>query len=230
IDTVVGMASTVHAQRHYHKSPGGKKVASSRLLVFDSSKSTEKILAMNDHVKALKDGDPDLDMEIVGRRIRASNIYVDKDYQPVYSYKSFDILIKPNGERIERPHVTLDQNVNATLPVRVTDKYMDPRELLTKYIFRKSYFLSHHDGTSYKFLHDIATDLAKRKMFVRLQAYDSEGKKTAPLILSSNGTPFPVAFLEGKVDGDKYCLILHVADREFKVPDREITELEGENA
>ncbi len=220
------MSPTTKNEWHYHRSPKGKKVYSHRLLAYDTSKGTDKILALENVPTQLKDGDPEMDMESAGRRIRTNNIVVDKDMNPVYTYKAFDILVKPNIKPIERPHVVREANVNATLPVRLTEKMVDPAELMTRYIFRKTYFLWHQDGASYKFLYDLAKRLAEQKKFVRLQAYDQDAKKTAPLILYPRATPYPAAFLEGRIDGDKYCLLLHLADREFKIPDKEIEEQE----
>ncbi len=224
IDTVLSMATTSRKAWRNHRSPEGKKVYSYRLLTFDTNKSPEKVLAGDNPAKSLKDSDPEFDIESAGLRVRTNNIVVDSAMKPVYTYKAYDVLVKPDGKQIERPHMSHEPNVNATLPVRVTDKMADPAELMTRYIFRKSYFITHHDGTSYKFLYELATSLASKKQFARLMAYDPEAKKAAPLILSSIGTPFPAAFLEGRVDGDKYCLIMHLADREFKIPDKEIEE------
>jgi hypothetical protein len=36
-----------------------------------------------------------------------------------------------------------------------------------------------------------------------------------PLVMSDGGKPYR-AFLEGRIKGDKYCLILHLADQELK--------------
>ena len=45
-------------------------------------------------------------------------------------------------------------------------------------------------------------------------------KGTSPLVLSRGGVPYR-GFLEGRVDGSKYCLILHMTNlelKEFKKP------------
>ena len=41
------------------------------------------------------------------------------------------------------------------------------------------------------------------------------GKGNEPIILNDGGKPFR-GFLEGRVEGDSYCLILHLSNQEFK--------------
>jgi hypothetical protein len=36
-----------------------------------------------------------------------------------------------------------------------------------------------------------------------------------PLVMNDGGKPYR-AFLEGRIKGDKYCLILHLTDQELK--------------
>ena len=42
-------------------------------------------------------------------------------------------------------------------------------------------------------------------------------KSKDPLILRRGGTPYR-GFLEGRTDGDKYCLLLHFSKMELKAP------------
>ena len=42
-----------------------------------------------------------------------------------------------------------------------------------------------------------------------------EQKDIEPLVMANGGTPYR-AFLEGRVDGDKYALILHLTNMELK--------------
>jgi hypothetical protein len=149
---------------------------------------------------------------------KTSQLFVDDKYKPVYSYQAYDTLYK-DGKYQERPHVVTASNVNERIPVKITEKYYKPEELAKKFVFRKSYFLTHTDGASYKFLYDIARDLVERGEFVRLQAYNPETKKPVALVMVSGARPFPAAFLEGRVDGDKYYLAVHLSDRELKPPD-----------
>ena len=226
IDTILTLTPTHRALQKYKRTRDGRQASSVRALVFDSTKAPEKIIDA-DFSETLKKEDPELDLEVVGKLVRkTSRIVVDNDLEPVYTYKEFDVLTKPDGQEIERPHLTQSPNINELLPVKITDKYYKATDLLQKFVFRKSYFISHTDGVSYKFLYDIAQKLAELDRFARVVAFDQTTKKPAPIVMIAGGPPFPAAFVSGKVLDDKYCLILHLADRELKLP----TDAEEEEA
>jgi hypothetical protein len=220
VDTVVNLSPTHKKPIHYHQTHDNKVVISKKVIKFDSRLAPTFLLKMDNLSDKLKTEDPEYDLELTGKFVdKTVRIVVDpKTINPVYSYKEVDILEKPDQEKIERPHTQTIANINEPIPVKVTDTYHTPTELLRKYIFRKSYYLSHTDGMSYKFLYDIAEFLQEKGKFVRLQAFDQETKKSTALIVRNGGAPFPAAFLEGKIDGKNYCLVLHLADRELKLP------------
>lgn len=218
-DAIVNVATTHRSQKRYYNSTEGKKVRSTRALVYDRKHASEKILNQEKVADNLKNKDEEIDLENAGRRIsRTAQVVVNENLEPEYNYKIVDILEKPTGERIERSHLTPQSNVNESIPLRITKKLFEPLDLIRNYIFRKSYFITHDDAITYKFLYQIAKKLHEKKAMARVQAYDQETKKIAPLILYNGGTQFPAAFLEGRIDGETYCLILHLSDREFKIP------------
>jgi hypothetical protein len=45
-------------------------------------------------------------------------------------------------------------------------------------------------------------------------------KSNQPLILRRGGSPYR-GFLEGRTQGDKYCLVLHFSNLELKAPPKE---------
>jgi len=53
----------------------------------------------------------------------------------------------------------------------------------------------------------------------------AKGKK--PLIFQTNGTPFR-GFLEGRVDGERYMLLLHLSNMELRRPTPKEEAAEGE--
>ena len=58
----------------------------------------------------------------------------------------------------------------------------------------------------------------------------SGAKGTNPIILNAGGVPYR-GFLEGRIDGERYCLILHLSNMELKAPPRsEPAAATGENA
>jgi hypothetical protein len=220
IDTVVNLAPVRTIQKKFYTTTSGEKPINIRSIIFDEEITSEKLQENKNLSKLLKEEDPEINFELAGKRIRqARRIIVDKEYNAVYTFQEFDVLERPTGETIERPYTVTYPNINETLPVRISDKYFSKEELLTRLVFSRSYYISHVDGVSYLFLYEIAKKLFELNRLVRVVAYDQQTKKPSPLVLSVGGKKFPAAFLEGKIDGDKYFLILHLSDRELKLPE-----------
>ncbi|MHA1745607.1 MAG: hypothetical protein ACTSWW_06380 [Promethearchaeota archaeon] len=218
--TVVDLSQThKRVWRHYRKADGSR-VKSVKILAYDTTLSTKKLLQDHeqDFSTKLKNEDFEVDIESAGKIIpKTKRIVVDKNFQPVYAYKEMDILRKPSGEEIRRDHQTSKANINEVIPVVVSDNYLHPKEVLLKYVFQRSYFLIHKDDTSYGFLFELAKFLADRNQFARVFSFNPETKEPEPLVLYQGGTLFSAAFLEGRIRDKEYCLILHLSDRELKL-------------
>ncbi len=231
IDTVIEITPTHKAPRRYHRTADGRRVIHMRSLVFDAAFRPDILLKMDGLSDRLKRDNPDVDIESAGKNLtRTTRIVVDKDLKPIYTYKEWDIMTRPDGTRQERPHTPIHPNADEAIPVRITDKLIDPIEIATKYVISRSYFLSHTDGVSYKFLFDIAKSLALAGKFARLQPYDPVSKKPAPLVLHEGAKPLPGVFLEGRIRGEEYCLIMHLSEQEMRFPERGGTSEEEESA
>ena len=105
-------------------------------------------------------------------------------------------------------------NVNADLPVMWTGKKMSKRDAVRRFAFTRTVALAHTDGLSFDFLQGMAKELADSDQMVLIGA--GKGGKQ-PLVLQENGSPYR-AFLEGRVDGDKFALLLHLSHMELKRP------------
>lgn len=221
VDIIVDMEPATRRERFIKvRKSDGSPVTRLQLLAFDRARSDETLLAMDDLPAALRERDEEIDIEHAGKVIDAtSTVAVRDDLEPAFTYTEYDILDKPSGDQVERVHLRVESNVEGPIPVRVTEQYMTPVELLLRFVFRKSYTLSHQDSAGYKLLHDMASRLQGRGQLVRLQAFDQETRKPAPLVLVSGTVGFAAAFLEGKVEGNRYCLMVHLADRELRLPE-----------
>ena len=90
---------------------------------------------------------------------------------------------------------------------------MMPRaKVYNKLVFDKKYQLKHVNGLTYDFLFEMAKELSDKDSLMMLGGGKS-GKE--PLVMNDGGKPYR-AFLEGRVKGEKYCLILHLTDQELK--------------
>ena len=79
-------------------------------------------------------------------------------------------------------------------------------------VFNKKYQLFHINGLTYDFLFDMAQKLSNEDSLMMLTAGEDSKQ---PLVLNNGGKPYR-AFLEGRVQDSKYCLILHLTDMELK--------------
>jgi hypothetical protein len=214
---VLELIPTHQTQKRYNITPQGEPAVHQRLIRFDSELSDEKLLQEEDLAQKLKDTDIEVDIELSGKIVsQTSRITVTEDIEPVYNYSMYDVITFPNGTVKERFHTPTIGNINTTIPVRITEELADPQEVLFEYLFRKSYYVVHYDGVTYKFLYEIAERLHNAKKFARVDTFNPETKKREPLILSDGGRKFPRAYLSGAIKGDQYRLILYLSDQELK--------------
>ncbi|WP_418983867.1 hypothetical protein [Alistipes sp.] len=164
--------------------------------------------------EALVASDPDVDMELTGRKLRRTRrIFVDKNYEIVYHVNLDQVVFNPDGtERERRELEKVPGNVNRPIPLRWTGRMFPRKEALRRFVFSRSYQLRHVNGATFDFLFDMAAQLDRADAMVLLGA---GAKGTEPILLSRGGQPYR-GFLEGRVQGEKYCLILHLTDIELK--------------
>ncbi|MFC1609515.1 hypothetical protein ACFL6C_01025 [Myxococcota bacterium] len=172
----------------------------------------------DDYGQALVDGDPEIDMENVGRALSRSNVvYLSSKGEVLYaSPKEVEIISNPDGtERERRDPQDTPGNVNDEVaPVHWTGRKLKKEEAVHKFVFQRSVQLRHIDGLTFDFLHAMAKELHDEGVVVLLGA-GPKGKD--PLIFYSNGSPYR-GFLEGRVDGDRYLLLLRLSHLELKCP------------
>lgn len=196
--------------------PSGEEPATVRLVKVTAemnrtllcSQQPEQMLA------ALAESDPDVDMEVTGRKLkRMRRLFVDRNYKIAYHVNLFQVVINPDGtERERRELAKVPGNVNQQIPLRWTGRYYPRREALRRFVFTRNYQLRHVNGATFDFLYNMAKQLATADAMVLIGA---GSKGTDPLLLSRGGQPYR-GFLEGRIDADKYCLILHLTDIEMK--------------
>jgi hypothetical protein len=170
-----------------------------------------------DYAQALVDGDPEVDVEKVGREINPSaKVFLSSDGLVMHAVPTVvEVIIDPDGtERDRREPNNQPSNVTAELPVVWTGKTMAKREAVRKFVFTRTLALRHTNGLSFDFLHAMAKELAESGEVVLVGA--GKGGKQ-PLVLQENGTPYR-GFLEGRVDGDRFALLLHLSNMELKRP------------
>jgi len=139
-----------------------------------------------------------------------------KDNQPLYcAPEILEVIYGPDGKEIERRvPVEVAPNVNEELPIKWTGKLIPRNDLIRKFAIKRTLQLRHVDGVTFDFLFAIAEELDEKDSVMLLAS--GEGGK-APLVLQSNGSPYR-GFLEGRVEGESFLLLLHLSAMELKKP------------
>lgn len=213
------VATSTPASNGTIASKNGKPVSFQRYVAAGEGKLNEDLVkALGDvYSQQLIDSDPEIDIEMVGRTIDGTNtVLLDKDNQPLYcAPEIMEIIYGPDGAEVERrTPVEIAPNVNEDVPVKWTGKLIPRTELLRKYGIKRTMQLRHVDGVTYDFLFAIAKELDEKDSVMLLAG--GEGGK-GPLVLQSNGSPYR-GFLDGRIDGDKFLLLLHLSAMELKKP------------
>jgi hypothetical protein len=163
---------------------------------------------------ALVKDDPELDIETTGRFISGTHkLYLDSRGGSAYHVQLIQVIKNPDGSEQERREASkAAANINVDIPVRWSGREYPKPEALRTFVFTRNYQLRHTSGLSYDFLYDMAKQLHERNVLMFVGA----GKKgTDPIVLSIGGTPYR-GFLEGRIAGRTYALILHLTNMELK--------------
>jgi len=208
----------------------GDKVINKRVVKGTSQSSTQTLLAKYDEKpkegvdfqmqlaarlsEDLVNSDPEIDLELSGKFIDdVSRVYINEDEKPVFRVKKIEKIFSPKAElKEEREPKYNDSNITGESIVNWTGKLMPKSKVYNKLVFNKKYQLKHVNGLTYDFLFDMAKQLADKDALMMMGG-GASGKE--PLVMNDGGKPYR-AFLEGRIKGDKYCLILHLTDQELK--------------
>ena len=177
--------------------------------------------------KQLVDGDPEIDLEAVGRLIDSTqSVLIGSTGDPLFCAPEIvEVTLSASGEETDRrTPADTPSNVNDATPMTWTGRLIPKAEMVRKFVVRRTLQVRHVDGVTFDFLIAMARDLVDKDSVVLIGA--GEGGK-GPLILQLNGSPYR-GFLEGRVDGDRYQLLLHLSNMELKRPaDRQSANAEG---
>jgi hypothetical protein len=198
--------------------PGGKKLSFRRYLATTEAGTFAKLSAQaGDLAQALIDGDPEIDIEQVGKQVGdTQTVFLSSKGEVLHaSPQAVEVQIGPDGvERERKPWTDTEANTNEPgAPVRWARR-MSRAEVVTKFAFARTVQIKHVDGLSFDFLFKMAKELHD-KGEVALVGGGAKGRD--PLVFQENGTKYR-GFLEGRVDGARYKLLLHLSNLELRAP------------
>ena len=195
----------------------GKKLAFKRYVATTESGLHPKLAQQHGEAlaQALIDGDPEIDREMVGREVGdTQTVFLSGTGEVLHASPSLvEVIFGADGkERERKPAESVPANTNEESPVRWTKMRLKRSEVVTKFAFCRTIQIKHVDGLSFDFLHAMAKELADKDEVARLGAGP---KGRDPLIFQENGARYQ-AFLEGRVDGPRYKLLLHLSNLELR--------------
>ena len=216
-DAEVAYGTSFHRQSPVYKTADGKRGQSERRVKGTMQTTDEALVAKYGEglADALVAGDPEVDMERFGLRVEGvKKVFVTPGQKVAYGVTLNEHVYLPDGtEKEVRPEQTTTANIATDgIPIRWTGKLIPRDKAMRMFMFKKSYQVQHVNGLTYDFLFDMAKKLAEADSMMLV---GGGPKGVAPLVMANGGTPYR-AFLEGRVDGDKYALILRLTNMELK--------------
>jgi len=164
----------------------------------------------------LMEEDPEIDLEATGRRTGPTDrVLLDPDGNVLFAAAEAEVICDRDGIETERrlPADT-PANVDGNSPLVWTGRMFPSLEAARRFAFSRALQLRHVDGLTYDFLFGMARELNEADALVLVGA--GPGGRD-PVILERNGLPHR-GFLEGRVDGERYLLVLHLTNLELAVP------------
>ena len=217
-DAVVGSQSVLKPVKVRWLDEQGRQAQSARVVKADLAHDLAALEAQaggrEKIAPALLAGDPEIDVEAFGAMLKeTSRVYVDPDGKIVHKVKQFEVVRNPDGsERERRPRKIAQPNTAAETPLKWSGKLMKKKDVYNKFVFASKRQIVHVNGLTYDFLFGMAKELEESQSLMLLGAGP---KGNQPLVLTRGGQQYR-GFLEGRTQGDKYCLILHLSNMELK--------------
>ncbi|MFM7640058.1 MAG: hypothetical protein ACKO45_00645 [Cyanobium sp.] len=220
-DAVVKAVATRVRERLRWVGPDGEFPTSHRLLKatvdHDLDALQERFGEPAAIAEALVNGDPEVDIERFGQSLWfLSRVFINPQEKPVYQVQQNELIFSPAGGVVaRRPLQRAEANTNAPIPLQWTGRLVSKREAVRRYVFSDLLQILHINGLTYDFLFGMASELAASASLMLVGA--GKGGKD-PLVFRRGSVPYR-GFLEGRVQGDRYALLLHLSNAELKRPD-----------
>jgi len=165
---------------------------------------------------ALVNSDPEIDIERFGQFLwNTSKVWMNPDQELVFRVHQLEEVRDVRGKlRTTRDRERDEPNVDGDIPLRWTGKMVSRDEAVRRYVFSAKLQVVHINGLTYDFLFDMAKELADAKSLMLLGA--GKGGKS-PLVFRRGSVPYR-GFLEGRIKGKSYILLLHLSNMELKSP------------
>lgn len=204
-----------------YRAQDGSQVASIKLIKSTMQTRYQSILEQaggdaEQVAQMLVQGDPEISQEYCGKITSGTKtVYLSDQGKIAYAVRFNEKRFNTDGElEAEGPQTLEPANVHEAVPLIWTGRFVSYTKALRQFVFTKIYQMHHMNGLTYRFLFDMAQILHNKRSFMLLGAGE-DGR--APLRFQRGGPPYR-GFLRGRVDGEAYCLSLHLSNMELKPP------------
>lgn len=222
-DAQIAIESATKAERHTMVGPKDAPVQSVRVVKATAGHTLSALMARFGSAealsKALADGDPEIDVANVGRRVEdaksggGNRVWLKQDGAMLYAARALRLVLGPDGEEKERKDFSdTEATVSEETALPYSGRLTDIGEVVHKFVLGRKLRLRHINGLTFDFLFELAAMLEKEK---KMLIVGSGSKGVAPLILQTNGSPYR-GFLEGRTKDGAYLLLLHLSNLELK--------------
>lgn len=218
-DAVVALEALNPKREMRYTDEKGRPTSTRKLLKTDVLHDLPELLKKTKKLEKVADilvkGDPEVDIESFGMFLAdMSRVYVTKK-GIIHLVEEIEVIYNADGTvRERRPRKKEMQNMNSEFPMRWTGKFIKKEEAAHRFVFTNKKQLVHINGLTFDFLFEMAKDLDKRNALLLVRGGE---KGDEPLVMNRGGKPYN-AFLEGRIKGEAYCLILHLSNMELKRP------------
>jgi len=220
-DAVVTLVPRQRNSEAQYADANGSRVRFSRVVKSTEATAWERLRSEHGDpeliAQALLSGDPEVDIETVGRQAGpCDRVFIDGQGRPLYSARPMEVLFNSNGnETSRRDPVDVPANLVPDAPPVWSGRLLSRDEAVRRYALTRAFQVRHTNALEYDFLHGLAAYLEQQES---LALVGSGPRGIGPLITERNATPAK-GFLEGRIQGDRYLLVLHSAAFELRPPE-----------
>ena len=218
-DARVRMVSRSKLMKRPLQTTDGRTVEPARLIKLPLERGYEALRSRceddGEIAQLIIEADPEIDLEAAGRRAGPTDrVLLDGEGLSMPPRRWRSCTARTGARSSDGRPRTAPPISTATGPVVWTGRTIPREKAARGYAFTRQYQVRHVDGLTYDFLFAMAAELDRANCLVRVGA-GPRGRE--PLILERKGTPYR-GFLEGRIDGDRYRLVLHLTNLELKTP------------
>lgn len=164
--------------------------------------------------QALIKADPEFNPDLTGMFVNeTSKVYINTDLKPVFKIEKKEAVHLPDGTlKEERTPKETFANIIAEFPIKPVGKFLPKKDVYNKFVFSKKYQIKHINGLTFDFLFEMAKELHENNALMMIAGGE---KGNEPLVFQDGGKSYR-AFLEGRIKGKSYLLLMHLSNLELK--------------